>query len=156
MNPAYFIIWFYFNNNFRFSIKWYSRAHRLYSINMWSTPAVRKKYNKMAVLHFFLVNSPLIYILFSMLLSLYLVSLGAILFSFHVLYLWCNTGISIFSISWCNTFISIFSISWCNTVYLYLVSLGAILLSLYYIFLWKNPHTTHYLQHKVIFHSYFH
>ena len=37
---------------------------RLYSINMWSTPAVWKQYNKMAVLHFFLVNSPLIYILF--------------------------------------------------------------------------------------------
>ena len=26
---------------------------------MWSTPAVWKQYNKMAVLHFFLVNSPL-------------------------------------------------------------------------------------------------
>ena len=33
---------------------------------MWSTPAVRKQYNKMAVLHFFLVNSTLIYILFSL------------------------------------------------------------------------------------------
>ena len=33
---------------------------------MWSTPAVWKQYNKMAVLHFFLVNSPLIYILFSL------------------------------------------------------------------------------------------
>jgi len=32
---------------------------------MWSTPAVLKQYNKMAVLHFFLVNSSL-YILFSM------------------------------------------------------------------------------------------
>jgi len=32
----------------------------------WSTPAVWKQYNKMAVLHFFLVNSPLIYILFSL------------------------------------------------------------------------------------------
>jgi len=32
---------------------------------MWSTPAVWKQYNKMAVLHFFLVNSSL-YILFSM------------------------------------------------------------------------------------------
>ena len=30
------------------------------------TPAVWKQYNKMAVLHFFLVNSPLIYILFSL------------------------------------------------------------------------------------------
>ena len=27
--PAYFIIWFSFNNNFRFSIKWYSRAQRV-------------------------------------------------------------------------------------------------------------------------------
>ena len=43
------------SNNFRFSKKWYSRV----SINMWSTPAVWKQYNKMAVLHFFLVNSPL-------------------------------------------------------------------------------------------------
>ena len=33
---------------------------------MWSTPAVWKQYNKMAVLHLFLVNSPLIYILFSL------------------------------------------------------------------------------------------
>ena len=33
---------------------------------MWSTPAVWKQYNKMAVLHFFLVNSTLIYILFSL------------------------------------------------------------------------------------------
>ena len=33
---------------------------------MWSTHTVWKKYNKMAVLHFFLVNSPLIYILFSL------------------------------------------------------------------------------------------
>ena len=32
---------------------------------MWSTPAVWKKYNKMALLHFFLVNTTLIYILFS-------------------------------------------------------------------------------------------
>ena len=36
---------------------------------MWSTPAVWKQYNKIAVLHFFLVNSSL-YILFSMILSL--------------------------------------------------------------------------------------
>ena len=35
--------------------------------NMWSTPAVWKQYNKMAVLHFFLVNSTLMYILFSLL-----------------------------------------------------------------------------------------
>ncbi|XP_023337336.1 uncharacterized protein LOC111708245 isoform X2 [Eurytemora carolleeae] len=35
-----------------------------------------------------------------------------------------------------------------NKLYMFSVSLGAILLSLYYIFLWKNPHTTHYLQHK--------
>ena len=34
---------------------------------MWSTPAVWKQYNKMDVLHFFLVNSTLIYILFSLL-----------------------------------------------------------------------------------------
>ena len=33
---------------------------------MWSTPAVWKQYNKIAVLRFFLVNSPLIYILFSL------------------------------------------------------------------------------------------
>ena len=33
---------------------------------MWITPAVWKQYNKMAVLHFFLVNSTLIYILFSL------------------------------------------------------------------------------------------
>ena len=33
---------------------------------MWSIPAVWKQYNKMAVLHFFLVNSTLIYILFSL------------------------------------------------------------------------------------------
>jgi len=31
-----------------------------------STPAVWKQYKKMAVLHFFLVNSTLIYILFSL------------------------------------------------------------------------------------------
>ena len=29
MKPAYFIIWFSFNNNFRFSIKWYSRAQKV-------------------------------------------------------------------------------------------------------------------------------
>ena len=39
---------------------------RLYSTNVWSTPAVWKQYNKMAVLHFFLVNSSLIYIQFSL------------------------------------------------------------------------------------------
>ena len=44
---------------------------------MWSTPAVWKQYIKMAVLHFFLVNSPLIYILFSK--SIYL-----------SIYLWIN------------------------------------------------------------------
>ena len=33
---------------------------------MVSTPAVWKQYNKMAVLHFFLVNSTLIYIVFSL------------------------------------------------------------------------------------------
>ena len=41
---------------------------------MWSTPAVLKQYNKMAVLHFFLVNSSL-YILFSMVLVQDLTSL---------------------------------------------------------------------------------
>ena len=60
MKPAYFIIWFSFNNNFRFSIRWCSR---LYSANMWSALAVWKQYNKMAILHFLLVNSTLIYIL---------------------------------------------------------------------------------------------
>jgi len=64
MKPAYFIIWFSFNINFRFSIKWCSRAQKVKYTIMWSTPAVWKQYNKMAVLHFFLVNSPLIYILF--------------------------------------------------------------------------------------------
>ena len=59
---------FFYNDNFRFSIKWYSRAQRLYSINMWSTHSVWKQYNKMAVLHFFLVNFSL-YILFSMYLT---------------------------------------------------------------------------------------
>ena len=38
---------------------------------MWSTPAVWKQYNKMAVFHFFLVNSTLTYILFSLIKSLY-------------------------------------------------------------------------------------
>ena len=33
---------------------------------MWSTPAVWKQYDKMAVLHFFLVNSTQMYILFSL------------------------------------------------------------------------------------------
>jgi len=66
MKPAYFIIWFSFNINFRFSIKWCSGPKKLYSANMWSTPAVWKQYNKMAVLHFILVNSTLIYILFSL------------------------------------------------------------------------------------------
>ena len=36
---------------------------------MLSTPAVWKQYNKMAVLHFFLVNSTLVYILFSLLIA---------------------------------------------------------------------------------------
>ena len=36
---------------------------------MLTTPAVWKQYNKMAVLHFFLVNSTLIYILFSLFVS---------------------------------------------------------------------------------------
>ena len=74
------IIWFSFNINFRFSIKWYSRAQ-----NTWSTPAVWKQYNKMAVLHFFLVNSPLIYILFS--LSAILQKLR----KFCQLYQWCHS-----------------------------------------------------------------
>ena len=38
---------------------------------MSSTPTVWKQYNKMAVLHFFLVNSTLIYILFSLLFIYY-------------------------------------------------------------------------------------
>jgi len=38
---------------------------------MWSTTAVWKQYNKMAVLHFFLLNSPLIYILFSLFMTLF-------------------------------------------------------------------------------------
>ena len=42
--------------------------NRLYRINMWSTPEVWKQYNKMAVLHFFPLNSSL-YILFSMAIS---------------------------------------------------------------------------------------
>ena len=29
MKPAYFIIWFAFNINFRFSIKWYSKAQKV-------------------------------------------------------------------------------------------------------------------------------
>ena len=66
MKPAYFIIWFSLNINSRFSIKWCSRAQSLYSTNMWSTRAVWKQYNKIAVLHFFLVISTLIYILFSL------------------------------------------------------------------------------------------
>ena len=33
---------------------------------MWSTPAVWKQYNKMVVFHFFPINSPLKYILFSL------------------------------------------------------------------------------------------
>ena len=64
-NQLHFIIWFYFNKSFRFSINDVPGPKRLYSINMWSTPAVWKQYNKMAVLNFFLVNSTLIYILFS-------------------------------------------------------------------------------------------
>ena len=42
---------------------------------MWSTIAVWKQYNKMAVLHFFLVNSTLIYILFSLIISEFLVDI---------------------------------------------------------------------------------
>ena len=64
IKPAYFIIWFSIKINFRFSKNWCSRAQK--GANMWSTPAVWKQYNKMAVLHFFLVNSTLIYILFSL------------------------------------------------------------------------------------------
>ena len=47
---------------------------------MLSTPAVWKQYNKMAVLHFFLVNSTLIYILFS---------LAAVLFTIRTVRLSC-------------------------------------------------------------------
>ena len=66
MKPAYFIIWVSFNINLRFSKYDVPGPQRLYSINMWSTPAVWKQYNKLAVLHFFLVNPTLIYILFSL------------------------------------------------------------------------------------------
>ena len=66
MKPAYFTIWFSFNINFRFSIKWYSRAQKVVQHKYVKFPAVWKQYNKMAVLHFFLLNSPLIYILFSL------------------------------------------------------------------------------------------
>ena len=66
MKPAYFIIWFSFNVNFRFPINDVPGPKRLYNTNMSSTPAVWKQYNKMAVLHFFLENSPLIYILVSL------------------------------------------------------------------------------------------
>ena len=53
IEPAYFIIWFSFNINFRFSINWCSRAQKViqhkyvkYTCSIW------KQYNKMAVLHF--------------------------------------------------------------------------------------------------------
>ena len=46
--------------------KVYKSCKWLNSINMWSTPAVWKQNNKMAVLNIFLVNSHLIYILFSL------------------------------------------------------------------------------------------
>ena len=95
MEPAYFIIWFSFNNNFRFSIKWYSRAQKvIYSINMWSTPAEWKQYNKMAVLHFFRVNFSL-YILFSMGKTLITVCTAIVLQLFH-LYLGNNDECIIF------------------------------------------------------------
>ena len=61
MKPAYFIIWLIFNINLRVSLNDVPRPKRLYSTNMWSTPAVWKQYNKMAVLHFLLLNSSLIY-----------------------------------------------------------------------------------------------
>ena len=64
--PAYFIIWFSFNINFRFSIKWYSRAQKViwhkyvkYTCSMETCTTKWPFYT-------FLVNSPLIYILFSM------------------------------------------------------------------------------------------
>ena len=46
MKPAYFIIWFSFNNNFRFSIKWYSRAQKViqhkYVKYTWSMETVQQ------------------------------------------------------------------------------------------------------------------
>ena len=73
MKPAYVIIWFFLTLILDFLYNDILGPNRLYSINMWSTPAVWKQYNIMAVSHFFLVNSPLIYIyiLFSMLVHLH-------------------------------------------------------------------------------------
>ena len=89
MKPAYFIIWFSFNIDFRFSIKWYSRAQKVILHKYVKyTAAVWKQYNKMAILHFFLLNSTLIYILLSM----------CVIFVFnkifwHFVRKWINTSI---------------------------------------------------------------
>ena len=63
---------------------------------MWSTPAVKKQYNKMAVLHFFPVNSSL-YILFSMIMQLLLswIFLDKD-FTFQSIYSIINTRFSIY------------------------------------------------------------
>ena len=55
------------SNNFQenFCINDVPESKSICSTNMWSTPAVWKQYNKMAVLHFFLVNSS-IYIFYSL------------------------------------------------------------------------------------------
>ena len=58
--PAYFIIWFLLILISDLLHNDIPGPKRLYSINMWSTPAAWKQYNK------FPVNFPLIFILFSL------------------------------------------------------------------------------------------
>ena len=94
MKPAYFIIWFSFTIILDFLCNDISGPNRLYSINMWSTPAEWKQYNKMAVLHFFRVNFSL-YILFSMGKTLITVCTAIVLQLFH-LYLGNNDECIIF------------------------------------------------------------
>jgi len=130
MKPAYFIIWFSLNINFRFSIKWYSRAQKViwHKYVKYTCSMKWKQYNKMAVLHFFLVNSLLIYILFSLVLQIP---------SIHFCYfLSINLPLSIYI---CN-FKSVLLIIYLLSINIYPSEISMSLLFIFvtfYVFTWK-------------------
>ena len=98
MKPAYFIIWFSLNINFRFSIKWCSRAQKViwHKYVKYTCSMKWKQYNKMAVLHFFLVNSLLIYIFYSLWFYRSLPSIFVIFYLSTFLYLYIYVTFNLF------------------------------------------------------------
>ena len=67
MKPAYFIIWFSFNINFRLSKKWCSRPQKVIKHKYVSYTCSMETVQQNGRVTLFPVNSSLIYILFSLL-----------------------------------------------------------------------------------------